>query len=578
MSATRRDVLSAGAAFGVAGVAAAQPATTASARMPLERFVDDPARVAALRRGFQVMRARAPSDPTSFFYQAAVHSSARDLYMDAVLRDAEVARVDQTRFWNQCPHHGEASANFVVWHRAYVYYFERILRAAAGDPTLALPYWNYQAAGQRAFPAIFAAQWLDEDHSQVNPLWHANREQAFVRGLYELAGPVCEAADTRSATIFFHDGERRGFGGDCLEDETVTGLAESRPHGEVHMAVGGAVGSSTGSMADIPTAAFDPVFWVHHANIDRLWADWSTTPGVSWGPPAPAGWWDASPWSFHDADGSVKSEPRRRWIDHRLLGVRYAGEDLSRPVLRLDALPMVGTSGSPAVATGSPSGPTVDSDAVDRAGRGTGRRGRTGRTDRDPNDRAGFGQGSDRGAGGRSSLGRTARATLRVDDALVIPGEIIASAEQGGRVILDGREATEFAMRLVAWRTSGRPDDRVLLELADVRFQRAPSAGFDVHVNPAGGHPSFMDRSFVGRMTLFGASANSAATTCRPGRAGACSQRFDITSRALAANGRVEVALTPYALLAPRDGAAPLTRPDPLTIGRVRLLLARLAA
>lgn len=21
-------------------------------------------------------------------------------------------------------------------------------------------------------------------------------------------------------------------------------------------------------------AAFDPIFWVHHANVDRLWASW----------------------------------------------------------------------------------------------------------------------------------------------------------------------------------------------------------------------------------------------------------------------------------------------------------------
>ena len=27
-------------------------------------------------------------------------------------------------------------------------------------------------------------------------------------------------------------------------------------------------------MAQIPTAAFDPVFWAHHSMIDRLWYLW----------------------------------------------------------------------------------------------------------------------------------------------------------------------------------------------------------------------------------------------------------------------------------------------------------------
>ena len=27
-------------------------------------------------------------------------------------------------------------------------------------------------------------------------------------------------------------------------------------------------------MADIPFAAFDPIFWAHHAMIDRVWRRW----------------------------------------------------------------------------------------------------------------------------------------------------------------------------------------------------------------------------------------------------------------------------------------------------------------
>ena len=38
-------------------------------------------------------------------------------------------------------------------------------------------------------------------------------------------------------------------------------------------------------MSIVPTAAFDPVFWSHHAMIDRVWAIWQSS-GVGEDPPA----------------------------------------------------------------------------------------------------------------------------------------------------------------------------------------------------------------------------------------------------------------------------------------------------
>jgi tyrosinase len=38
-------------------------------------------------------------------------------------------------------------------------------------------------------------------------------------------------------------------------------------HGDVHVWAGGA-------MSQVPTAAYDPIFWAHHAMIDRLWYLW----------------------------------------------------------------------------------------------------------------------------------------------------------------------------------------------------------------------------------------------------------------------------------------------------------------
>ena len=42
------------------------------------------------------------------------------------------------------------------------------------------------------------------------------------------------------------------------------------PHGNVHVLVGG----PGGNMSLVSRAARDPIFWLHHGNIDRLWDRW----------------------------------------------------------------------------------------------------------------------------------------------------------------------------------------------------------------------------------------------------------------------------------------------------------------
>ncbi len=51
------------------------------------------------------------------------------------------------------------------------------------------------------------------------------------------------------------------------ETTAVKRKNESGMHNGVHVWVGG-------KMADVPTAPNDPAFWLHHSNIDRLWAQW----------------------------------------------------------------------------------------------------------------------------------------------------------------------------------------------------------------------------------------------------------------------------------------------------------------
>jgi tyrosinase len=145
-------------------------------------------------------------------------------------------------FWknihvNRCPH---GIAYFLSWHRGYLYHFERQLRVASGDYKLVLPYWDYYSYA--TLPPEFT------NASSTNPLY-VPRLNTNVRQALTLA-PF-------SATVTnFQRGLTYAF-------EPVL---EDGPHNRVHDIIGNVMSSM-----DSPN---DPVFWLHHANVDRLWAAW----------------------------------------------------------------------------------------------------------------------------------------------------------------------------------------------------------------------------------------------------------------------------------------------------------------
>lgn len=141
-----------------------------------------------------------------------------------------------------CPH---GKAYFLAWHRGFIYSFENQLRAISGDPDLVLPYWNYYDS-----PAV-PSEFLDPSL----PLYRGDRTGSDVSSGLTL--------DAFAGTIIrFQRGKASAF-------EPVI---EPLPHNRIHNLIGGA-------MASIKISPRDPVFWVHHANIDRLWVAWLAAGG-----------------------------------------------------------------------------------------------------------------------------------------------------------------------------------------------------------------------------------------------------------------------------------------------------------
>lgn len=178
---------------------------------------------------------------------------------------------------DECPRH---SSYFLPWNRGYLAAFEAMVRDVivqlGGPDSWALPYWNYSDQNNpnaRKLPPVFAQRTLPD--GGVNPLFVSQRNGAGGGLIVLTPNDVDLSALLEDDFAGANDGGSPGFGGAStpfLRDGShdVGGLVEQAPHDIVHCRVGG----RAGLMSSPATAALDPIFWVHHANIDRLWEVW----------------------------------------------------------------------------------------------------------------------------------------------------------------------------------------------------------------------------------------------------------------------------------------------------------------
>jgi hypothetical protein len=193
--------------------------------------------------------------------------------------------------WATCQHSGGTQAlNFFGWHRMWLYYFERVVRWAAADDTLRLPYWDYTDPAQVALPAEF--------QNTASDLYDALRDPGVNTG-----APL----DANSTNV------------DALLPDTdyfdYESKIEQNIHGYVHCTVG--TTCPVADMGDFHVSANDPIFLTHHGNIDRLWACWQYLH------PTPAGAWQDQKFSFVDETGSLQTQPVKNFLDSSALGYVY---------------------------------------------------------------------------------------------------------------------------------------------------------------------------------------------------------------------------------------------------------------
>ncbi|KAL2912733.1 hypothetical protein HK105_207725 [Polyrhizophydium stewartii] len=163
-----------------------------------------------------------------------------------------------------------SSAHFLPWHRAYLHVYEQTLRAEC-KYTGALPYWDWT---------------IDSQAPEKSPIWSSSafggdgstsstdrcvKTGPFASFKSQFGRPFCLSrtfSGNLGSTSSFYTPEAIYF---MLSELTTYDdfrrAVEEGPHNNVHGGIGGC-------MALIDMSANDPVFMLHHANIDRMWYIW----------------------------------------------------------------------------------------------------------------------------------------------------------------------------------------------------------------------------------------------------------------------------------------------------------------
>jgi tyrosinase len=255
-----------------------------------------------------------PSEPLGWRFLAAMHGIAR---ADGITPDTS------NPLWSKCQH---GSWFFLAWHRMYLRAFELAIQDALKDDEWSLPYWyaiDPTDADKSILPPAF------RDSSRKLHTTHRSAPANGGRRLPDFAPSLIDALDadrfsTADGISTFGGGERStpSFNGG------ERGLLEGTPHGAVHRFVGDDFDSQgntvrRGWMGSFFTAGLDPVFWLHHANIDRLWQVWLELDPANQHPAGDPAWRDTE-FSFPRVGGGVHTWRVGDVLTTEAIGYKYA--------------------------------------------------------------------------------------------------------------------------------------------------------------------------------------------------------------------------------------------------------------
>lgn len=176
--------------------------------------------------------------------------------------------------------------SFLPWHRAYVLDLERRLQAI--DASVTLPYWRFDQPNPFVFDRDFMGVPTDSgelDFTATNPLINwvsrvAGSGNPRIRryNFLVIFGPPgtdpqirpFDPATARAVAVSNGQLDTVNLGADPVTGDHAFDRfrqMEGDPHGAAHVSFFGQISSAA-------TAPADPLFFLLHCNVDRLWARW----------------------------------------------------------------------------------------------------------------------------------------------------------------------------------------------------------------------------------------------------------------------------------------------------------------
>jgi tyrosinase len=247
------------------------PASRESQRKEASMKLDNPSRRSFVMRSALALGAAAlptryamaQSSANRLDWQSFKSTSSYGSFLNAVSAmkaNTNSADPNSWAYWtnvhvNYCPHH---ISYFLAWHRGYLYYFEQRLRMVSRDNSLVLPYWDYYSNAN--IPAEFTNR---------SSVLYMRRKGTNVYNALTLAPFASNITN-------FPRGMSNAY------EPTL----EGGPHDPVHNIIGGAMATMQ--------SPNDPIFWLHHANIDRLWVAWVAAGGGRTMPARTNSYWGGS--------------------------------------------------------------------------------------------------------------------------------------------------------------------------------------------------------------------------------------------------------------------------------------------
>jgi hypothetical protein len=178
---------------------------------------------------------------------------------------------------------------FIAWHVPYIYQYELLLNkynTSTNKEYITLPYFditeqefNYSFMNEENITVFFDGEFVTIENPLAGAYYYKdNIKTRTTRNGYLNASTIKEFKQISTIRRQLHN---------TLYAETYEEFSSNivsyfktnteqkyipleTPHNSIHDIIGG----EGGNMSDISISAFDPIFWLHHCNMDRFFYNW----------------------------------------------------------------------------------------------------------------------------------------------------------------------------------------------------------------------------------------------------------------------------------------------------------------